>query len=147
MEKILRTDAELALDDVTESCKAAADHYRSAAPLAPPPLAEEFGELGRRHGEWGRRLEEEVRRMGNLPSAPDADREAVDHFLTRVKAALSRDERAALLERAAEVEAEVAARAEAALREEVPPSARELLRAIAEGAGSTRERLSAAARR
>ena len=35
--------------------------------------------------------------MGNLPSAPDADREAVEHLATRLRAALAVDERRALL--------------------------------------------------
>lgn len=143
MEKLLRNDAEVALDEAVEGCKAAADHYRSAAEVAPPDLMALFEELGRERLEWWKRLEEEVRRMGNLPSAPDADREAVEQLVTRVKAALSRDEHLALAERAAKVEDDLSARVRAALREDLPPSARELLGEIDAGTAAARQRLGA----
>lgn len=143
MEKLLRSDAEVALDEAVECCKAAADHYRSAAEVAPPDLMELFEELGRQRLEWWRRLEDEVRRMGNLPSAPDADREAVEQLVTRVKAALSRDEHLALTERAMKVEEEISVRAGAAFREDLPPSARELLGEIEAGSAAARRRLAA----
>jgi hypothetical protein len=140
MEKLLRNDAEVALDEAVEGCKAAADHYRSAAEVAPSDLTDLFEELGRQRLEWWRRLEDEVRRMGNLPSAPDADREAVEQLVTRVKAALSRDEHLALIERAAKVEEDIAAKAASALREDLPPSARELLGEIKAGSNAARQR-------
>ncbi len=130
MTNIVRSDADVALDEVTERCKIAADHYRTVARLTQrPELLSLFNALAQTHQSWVEQLEAQVRRQGNLPSAPDADREALEHLAVRIRAALG-DERTSLLHESQRVEKALIDQAQAALAEELPPDARRLVKEI-----------------
>ncbi len=143
MNKILRNDAEMALDDVMEYCKFVLDHYRTVAHIThDPDLGLLFRSLEQSRQQWVEALEAEIRLMGNLPSAPDRDREALDHLLIRIRAALTEDERASLLHESDRVEKVLIKKAQAALAEELSVDVRDLVQKIFEGSAQTRERLS-----
>lgn len=144
MEKLLRSEAEAALDDLAEACEAAADHYRAAAQASDDErLAAFFREMEERRSTWGERLREQIRLMGNLPSEPDADREAMDRLLIRVRAAFSRDRRRFLLEDCRDVEQGLAVGIERAADagEELPPRVHEVMDEIRQDVSATLRRL------
>jgi uncharacterized protein (TIGR02284 family) len=141
MKKIVRSDAEVALDEVTECCKFVADHYRSAARVAhDPDLVRLFQDLEQKRQQWVEALEAQVRRMGNLPSAPDADREAIEHLLIRLRAVVS-EERASLLRESDRVEKALIEKARGALEGDFPADARPLVQKIFTESEQIRERL------
>lgn len=105
---MLRTDQELALDDVTEASKYAADQFEKLAELSKDSaLSELIGNLEETHRRHVSKLEELIRRMGNLPSAPDPDREALSRLGMRVKAAFAQDREGELAECCREIESRV----------------------------------------
>lgn len=105
---MLRTDQELALDDVTEASKYAADQFEKLAEMSrKSALCEVIKDLEETHRRHVSKLEELVRRMGNLPSAPDPDREAFSRLRMRVRAALSEDRDGVLAECCREIEKRV----------------------------------------
>ncbi len=142
---LLRTDAETALDRATELCKEAADVYRTARAAADDTdLAALFLELEENRRQRARELAGAIRQMGNLPGAPDADRETVEHLATRAKAILSPDGRRALLEDCRQSEEKLAAAIAAARAEDLPASTLALLQRLAQEGEQVRRRLSAA---
>jgi uncharacterized protein (TIGR02284 family) len=125
---LLRSDAEVALDEVTNLCLAAAGEYRTAgATTDDADLARLFGELAAQRQNAAVRLQGEIRRMGNLPDAPDADREAFEHLATRIRAVVADDAREALLEDCRRREEKLADAVAVALDQELPTATRELL--------------------
>ncbi len=102
---MLRSDRELALDEVTEICKLAADLYEEAAEIVQDSdLGEFFQDVARARYRLLAELEEEIRKRGVLPSEPDLDREGLDHILTRLRAVMAKDERRVLLEKCERIE-------------------------------------------
>jgi hypothetical protein len=143
--EMLRSKAAVALDEVTEACRAAADHFQSLADAERTgEMAELFRALASEHHHLAARMEGEIRRQGNLPSRPDPDREAVEHLVTRVRAALSGDGHRVLLEESQRVESALAARIEAAFGWEQPPRVRLILEQMRHTVEATAERLAAA---
>jgi uncharacterized protein (TIGR02284 family) len=141
---MLRSRAETALDDVLEACKEAADHYGlTASARGAGELVPLFQALQQEHAALAAALEKEIRRRGNLPSEPDADREAVEHLFTRVRAALSHDEQKVLLDESERVETQLLHRIDQALELAHPPGARAVLDRLRRGAAAALERLQA----
>jgi uncharacterized protein (TIGR02284 family) len=139
---MLRTDQELALDDVTEASKYAVDQFEKLAEMPQEPtlcdLIKDFGNAHRRHVS---RLEETVRRMGNLPSAPDPDREAFSRLATRVKAALAEDRDRVVAESCSEIETRIIDAVHQARKKDLLDDIRSLLADIGEDCGKMLQRL------
>ena len=126
---MLRSDREVALDQVTEIVKKAADEYAALADMT------ENETLAA-----ARQLEDAVRQLGNLPTGPDPDRETMETFSARLRSALSRDGDQVLKDKRRELESELAGKAETALQHSYPPEVQSLLQEIAEEARSSRAR-------
>lgn len=142
---MLRSDAELALDEVTEICKAVADHYRSVRAAAhTPELAAVFVSLEEQRRRYVAVLEEETRRLGNLPGAPDRDREALEHLVVRLRAAFAEDERIPLLASCEKMEDHLAHALRQALGQPIPENLRRLLRQLEQSVSEARRSLAAA---
>ena len=142
---LLRSTAETALDVVAESCRETADEYRTAANVThDAELAQLFGELEEKRRTAADELMREIREMGNLPDVPDADREALDHLSTRVKAALATSEREALLADCRQREEKLAAAIDFALRQKLPATTLERLQQLKLEGEQIRLRLAAA---
>ena len=139
---MLRTDQELALDEVTEAAKYAADQFEKLVGIPQgqtlSELIKDFEDIHRRHVS---QLEETVRRMGNLPSAPDPDREAFSRLATRVKAALADDRDQVVAESCREIETRIIDAVHHVLMKEFSDDVRSLLAEIGEDCGRMRRRL------
>ncbi len=128
---LLRTAAESALDAVAEECRDVADYYRTARHIAgQKPLAELFGQLEVRRNAFADELAAEIRRMGNIPDAPDAEREALEHLAIRLKALLAIDERHALIESCRKMEEKLTETVEEAMQHDLPAGTLQLLRRL-----------------
>ncbi len=142
---MLRDENEVALDEVAETCRAAAEHYRTAGAVAHTSvLADLFRRLEENRRRGAAALEDEIRRMGNLPGAPDPDREALEHLATRLKAAVAADERRALLASCLQMEEKLAAAVDAALDQNLPAPTHALLRRLQTEGSAIREDLTVA---
>ena len=141
---MLISDKQIAMNDVIVKCRELADYYREAAEvLEDTKLSNLFRELSRQHKFAAEDLEKRIREKGELPKAPDADREAVELVLSRLKATLSEDERAALLEEREQIETDLVECVAKALQEDLSEKSRSLLERIRSNAVSAKERLRA----
>ena len=144
---MLRTELQIALNDVAVALQEAADGHEWAADFVPDPqLADLLRELAGERRSLAAALGEQLKALGDLPRAPDTDLETVRDLVSRIKAAFSPDERQALLEDRAAAEANLESRVETALaRDDLPDDARALLREVLERARLAKERIGAKA--
>lgn len=141
---MLMSDKQIAINEVIVKCRELADYYREAAEiLEDTELSDLFRELSRQHEGAAEDVEKRIREKGELPKAPDADREAVELVLSRLKATLSEDERATLLEEREQIETDLAEYTDKALQEDLSEKTRSLLERIRNDAVSAKERLRA----
>lgn len=113
---MLRSDREVALNDLLEAADAAARQYEQAAETSRHvELAALFAELAPTRRLLERRLTERIRGLGALPHAPDPDREAARQVVARLRAALSPDEERTLIEECEEADRRLAERMAEAL--------------------------------
>jgi len=141
---MLRNELQIAINDVVVACAQAADGHEHAAASLEEHDAEAvrlLGALAEQRRAAAAEIGEELRALGDLPAAPDTERETVHELVAHLKAALSADERRALLEDRAQAEAAIEQAADAALRMPVPDRCRELLTQLHEQAGLARQRL------
>jgi uncharacterized protein (TIGR02284 family) len=143
---VLLSELQTALNDVVVACLEAADgHDSAAATIQEDHLAGMLGELARSRREAADRLGEIVRELGALPPAPDADLEAVRELASRLRAALSPDERQTLMQERAAAEAHLeACIAQALARADLPERARSFLQQLSTSTQNARDRLAAA---
>jgi len=146
---LLLSELQTALNDVVVACLETADGHEAAADiLDADPLALTLRDRARARRQAADELGEVIRELGELPPAPDADLETVRELATRVKAALSPDERATLMQERAEAEAHLEASiAHALARTDLPETARALLQRLSASSQEARDRLAAAASR
>jgi uncharacterized protein (TIGR02284 family) len=117
---MLRSEAEVALNDVVEAAREAADLYADDAEVAhEASLAELFDELAQRRDRFASLLDEQIRKRGDLPDAPDTDRETFHRLGNRLRAVFSGDERRALLNDRIAAEQDLQRRVELALAQPV----------------------------
>jgi uncharacterized protein (TIGR02284 family) len=141
---LLRTNQQLALNDVGSLCIASADHYEAAAgKTADPELTGLFAELAAQRRQLAEELAEHIRALDDLPQQPDPDMEAVDHLLSSVKALFSTDERRVLIDEREQFEHKFAEAVQAAQQEELPVEAKALLGRIAGHVAESVRRLEA----
>ncbi|RYY76087.1 MAG: DUF2383 domain-containing protein [Gammaproteobacteria bacterium] len=89
--KFFRTDAQAALNSLLVTARETLDHYRDAAELVEPKLAEAFKNISRLRRDFIGALENAVRESGDLPAVPDPDKEAGAMLLHHVVAAIKDD--------------------------------------------------------
>jgi hypothetical protein len=90
---IFRSDQQVALNDLLVESEKTADHYRDSADfLEGLEVSEALRNIADQRDRLAERLREAIRSHGDLPSAPDEDRESVEKLFHRVHASLSQDE-------------------------------------------------------
>ena len=141
---MLRSELQSALNDVVVACDEAADGHEHAAAF----LEAQDGEavrllraLAEQRRAAATELGDQLRALGDLPKAPDTEFETIHDLIARVKAALSADERQAVLEDRAQAEATIEQAVSAALRMPLPDRCRELLAQLQEETRLAQQRL------
>ena len=139
----LRNAVEVALNEVLVACEAAEEeHVHAADLLGRGPCADLLRQAAARRREAAAILEEEVRRLGDLPRTPDRDRESLREGLVRVKAALAADEASVVGRDRAAAEGRLRDLCDQALgTEELPARARTRIEALREDASATERAL------
>lgn len=88
----LRSDQEVALNDLLVALRESVDHYNDAIELVDPsPLTPLLRDAAIQRSQFIPRLEEAIRQLGDLPSVPDPDKESGEMLIHHVGAALSND--------------------------------------------------------
>jgi uncharacterized protein (TIGR02284 family) len=142
---MLRDDKQTALNELIVTCKDAADRYHDSAQVTHDTnLSALFQRLGERRYEIARKLEDQLRNLGDLPRNPDSDLEAIESLVTRVKAALSPDDQSTLIEERERGEVAIGEKISAALATDLPPETQSLLRELSDEVASTTIELRAA---
>jgi len=114
---MLRSEIVIALNDVVVACReAASQHQTAAAACGDEALRAALEELSRDRSAAIDEISQKVQDLGDVPNAPPHEKELFETAVTRVKAALSDDELAALLEDCESKELRVAEAAAAAVR-------------------------------
>jgi uncharacterized protein (TIGR02284 family) len=90
---IFRSDQQVALNDLLVASEKTADHYRDSADfLDGLEVSEGLRSIADERDALAQRLRDAIQSSGDLPSAPDEDRESVEQLFHRVHASLSHDE-------------------------------------------------------
>jgi len=140
---LLRSELQTALQDVEVSCLEVADGHDGAADLLEDdPLAPVLRELASARRAAAARLGDCIRQLDDLPAEPDADLETARELATRLKAALTGDQREIILEERTAAEAHLMTLADAALGQaDLPSDARALLEQIRHDAANAQQGL------
>jgi len=134
---ILRSESIVALNDVIIACReAATQHWTSAEIADNRELEDALRQLSRDRGAAFEDLAREVVDSGDVPNAPAHEKELLSSAVTHVKAALSEDEVARLLDDSDAKEARVVETVRAALGHVEDASLRARLRDLENDAGS-----------
>ena len=142
---LLRSEQQLALNDLESLCMEAADQYAAAAgKTTDVSLAALFEEQGRHYDRLAKELAVHIRALDDLPQSPDPDREAVDSLVSSIKAFFSNDERIPLIDERHAAEHAIAQAAQSALQLELPPDTIGMVQRILSHAENAQFRLDAA---
>ena len=88
----LRSDQEVALNDLLVALRESVDHYNDAIDLLEvSPLMPLLRNAATQRSQFIPRLEQVIRQSGDLPSVPDPDKESGEMLIHHVGAALSND--------------------------------------------------------
>lgn len=88
----LLSDTEVALNELLVACRESIDHYQDAAELVgQSDIAKIFLDIANNRKLFLTRLASAIKELGDLPSAPDPDKEAGEMMLHHLGAALSAD--------------------------------------------------------
>lgn len=102
---IIRTDKEVALNDLLVAGRETVDHYRDAAEfLEDTEITQVLRSIASQREPFLTRLTEAVRALGDLPSMPDPDKETGAMLLHHAGAFLSDDYSVEVLEQRLEAE-------------------------------------------
>ena len=125
---MLRDERQVAINEVVEALLEAAHVHEQGADLLedrePKPALRALAE---RRRQAAVELGEHVRRLGDLPSEPDADVQTARDVLARLQLALAEDEREEILEHSRAAEVDLAEKVHAALEEDLPADTRMVL--------------------
>jgi Domain of unknown function (DUF2383) len=126
---MLRDARQVAINQVVEALLEAAHLHEQGTHAidADPDLAGALRALAERRRRAAQELGEHLRRLGDLPSEPDADLQAAKDVLAWVQDALADDQRDQVLERSRQAEEHLTEKVRAALEEDVPSDSRALL--------------------
>lgn len=137
---LLRNDKQVALNRVESLCLESADGYGSATGRCDNTvLAALFEQAQRERLEFAAELAPHIRALGDLPSDPDPDRETVSQVVEGIRAYLSVDGDAVLLEQRLQADSELEEAARAALAQALPAETRGMLERILSAIAKTRE--------
>lgn len=140
---MLRSEQQVALNDVIVAAHEAADGHETAADVIPDAeLAARLRTFARERREAADRLGVHLRELGDLPTLPDSDLETLRDLLSRFKSVLSPEEWQSLLEDRVQAERHVVERARAALALEQREQARAVLQELERAAIEACEHLS-----
>ncbi|MCW8193810.1 hypothetical protein F6455_03290 [Proteobacteria bacterium 005FR1] len=90
---IFRTDQQVALNDLLVESEKTADHYRDSADfLEGLEVSAKLRAIADERDRLVQRLRQAIQSIGDLPKAPDEDRESVEKLFHRMHASMSRDE-------------------------------------------------------
>lgn len=141
---MMRDARQMALNEVEVRCMEAADHYATAAQrIDDEDLAQLFVELARERKRQAAELVPQLRALGDLPRAPDKDRETVEEMLSSVKSFFSGDKRATVIDEREQAEVQLADAVTAALQCELPPETQNMLLAMRSSIDAAKKNLEA----
>ena len=125
---LLRDERQVALNDVETLCIEAADRHEAAARrIGDDALARLLGGLAALRRRQAGELAQVIRASGDLPNAPDRDRQDVRELLSMVMPVLTGDERINLINEAERIEDKLEQALAAALAFSFPPPGHALL--------------------
>jgi uncharacterized protein (TIGR02284 family) len=125
---MLRDDRQVAINLVIEALLSAAHvHQQGADLVADEDLAAALRAWAERRRGVALELGEHVRRLGDLPSEPDADLQTATDLLARLQVAMADDERDQVVQRSRQAEEDLTAKVRAALEENLPADTRAVL--------------------
>lgn len=129
---MLRDDRQVAINQVIEALLNAADVHQEGAALleTDSDLAQLLRALAERRRRLALELGDHARRLGDLPSEPDADLQAAKSVLVWVQAALAEDRRDEVLQYCRQAEEDLAGKVRAALEQELPADTRAALQQL-----------------
>lgn len=128
---MLRDDRQVAINLVVEALLEAAHiHEEGAELLEGQDLAAALRALAEQRRRAAQELGEHVRRLGDLPSEPDADLQTAKDLLARLQVAVADDQRDQVAQRCRHAEEHLAERIRAALEEDLPADTRALLESL-----------------
>lgn len=88
----LLSDTEVALNELHVACRESVSHYQDAIKLVEQSeVANSFQAIANQRKSFFNRLTAAIRELGDLPSAPDPDKEAGEMIIHHLGAALSPD--------------------------------------------------------
>lgn len=141
---LLRDERLIALDCAIVAAKKAADAYEDAAMIAQDDgMTELFTRLSQRRDAMAAEIEPFLLALGELPSDPDVEGQAVGTAWRHIKAALSPDERPHLLAEAAALEAQLSDCIDAALAVDVAADVRAVLERLRDELAGDADRIAA----
>jgi uncharacterized protein (TIGR02284 family) len=128
---MLRDDRLVAINLVVEALLEAAHvHERGADLLDDQDLEAALRALAEQRRRMALELEEHVRRLGDLPSEPDADLQAAKDLFARLQVALAGDQRDQVVQRCRHAEEHLAERVGAALAQDLRADTRAVLESL-----------------
>lgn len=139
---LLRDDRQVAVNAVETLCFETADGYDAAASTTrTPQLAELFSGFAQQRRTLAAELAAHIRALDDLPQQPDPDREAIGQVLSGIRAMLSANADAALIEERLQAEQKLADAARGALQFDLPAQTRDMLLRIRADADSVQREL------
>ena len=128
---MLRDDRQVAINLVVEALLEAAHvHERGADLLDDQDLEAALRALAEQRRRMALELEEHVRRLGDLPSEPDADLQTAKDLLARLQVAMADDQRDQVAHRSRHAEEHLAETVAAALQQDLPAETRAALEGL-----------------
>lgn len=139
---LLRDDRQTALNRVESLALESADGYASAAGRCEEPaLTALFEQAQRQRQDLALALAPHIRALGDLPRDTDPDRETLEHVVDNIRAYLSSDGDAALLEQRLQADTELEEAMRAAIDEALPHETRAMLEHELESLDQSRREL------
>ena len=139
---ILRSDDQIALNDLIVACREAANGHRTAAELlSDDALAQQLEEIARDREAMAERLAEIVIEADDVPDAPSAEKELLGSAAMRLKSVINEDEIRTVLDDCKQKEQKVVEAAEALLATGPEGALRHDVEALKADASSRLDRL------
>lgn len=139
---MIRSEASAALNDLYRHCVEVAENYRDSGQEGVPERASALWEtLAAQRREFADRLADELRSLGELPGAPNADRHDVAALAEHVRAELANDEFEVALDARLADEVQIQDLCQRALVQDLTPSAEKLVSDLLQSAETARQSL------
>lgn len=139
-----RTETQAAFNTLLVAARETLDHYRDAAELVEGNLQQLFGDINGQRQVFIQRLEDAVRALGDLPAAPDPDKEGAEMLFHHVAALLKTHYAGDILAQRIKGEQQLAERVNEALSTELENANKRLLEDMAQHITQTTDRLQVA---